>query len=507
MARNRIIYQSEAVFVSKNQLSTSEEDHKQLKRIQKVDYSFSVPREYINQYGQLGSIDAIVTESPIVSLNFSYYLTNLDNEANLGFYVRKTNAIYTGSNGAQTTKQNGSLSGFYTSPDANFISNNLVKESGFNFFILTSSEGVDLNLENSMSGKAVVGIGNALVNNYTVEARVGQFPTVTVETQGLNMNSSFYKEYPVSSSSEEIGVPIPSVDPQNGKTLSIDNGYYVLTKLPNATPQTGEKEINALRPSDITLKFNDFLNSTVTDLTLDESEINLQSFSLSINLNRQNTQELGYKFVNSRPVGYPIEATLNINAIVNQKQTYNLINSIDNAQGKSILISIKDSKDASKKALSFDLRNFLLTSESFVSNVGSNKSVDLTFQAQFGSNNDLLNGVFASGSFEDSDALNLNKTYFNYNTNSNWFSTAAWYTDSTFTISKNSLPQSFSDVVMYGSSGAIVDLDNAAWITPKSIDTRNVSDPLGICFTSINNAIFSGTIYGASSYFGNARAS
>ena len=80
MSRNRIIYQSEGVYVSKNQLSTSQADHKQLKRIQGIDYSFEVPRQYINQYGQLGAIDSIVTASPTVSVNLSYYLTDLENE-------------------------------------------------------------------------------------------------------------------------------------------------------------------------------------------------------------------------------------------------------------------------------------------------------------------------------------------------------------------------------------------------------------------------------------------
>ena len=79
MSQNRIIYQSEALYVSKSELSTSQREHKQLKIIQNVDYSFNIPREYINQYGQLGAIDSIVIASPTVSLNFSYYLTNLDN--------------------------------------------------------------------------------------------------------------------------------------------------------------------------------------------------------------------------------------------------------------------------------------------------------------------------------------------------------------------------------------------------------------------------------------------
>jgi hypothetical protein len=504
MSRNRIIYQSEALYISKNKLSTFESDHKQLKRIQNIDYSFSVPREYINQYGQLSAIDSIVYQSPTVSLNFSYYLTDLENESDIGFYVKKRTSVYTGSNGLETTESNGNFSGYIYNNDANFISKNLIQESGFNFFIVTSEEGSDLNLQDQLSGKVVLGIGDVLINNYSLEARVGTFPTVTIEAEGLNINSSIYKNYKIDAINEELGFPIPSVDIKDGKTLSVnDQGHYTLIKLPNPNPKIGESEINALRPSDITLSFNDFDESTVTDLTLSEDEINLQSFSLQVNLNRQANQELGFKFINSRPVGYPIIATLNINAIVNQNQMYNLIQNIDNSEGKSILISIKDSKDISKKALSFDLRNFLLTSESFVSDVGSNKSVDLTFEAQFGSSLDLSNGIFASGSFSQANEVST-KTYFDYGSNSNWYDPTAWFTDNSFTQSKNSIPESYSNAVMYGNSGAIVNLDNANWVTPNSIDTRNVTDINGICFYSTTGAKFDGVVCGNSSFWGNA---
>lgn len=502
MARNRIIYQSEAIYSSKNILSTSEQDHKQLKRIQSIDYSFTVPREYINQYGQLGAIDAIVTQSPTVSVNLSYYLTDLENESNLGFYVRNKKAIYTGSNGLQTTKENGTFSGFYLNDEANFISNNLKQESGFNLFIATTQEGVDLNFENNISGKAIIGVGNVLINNYSIQAQVGTFPTVNIQAEGLNINSSIYKNYQISQNSEDTGFPIPSVNIKDGKPLSANNQYYNLVKLPNPVPSTGQTQITALRPSDIVLSFNDLQNKTITNLN-NYSEVNLQSFSLEFDFNRESIQELGYSFVNSRPVGYPIIATLKLNAIVNENQIYNLIQNIDDSNGKSMQISIKNPLNQSEKALVFDLKNFLLRGESFVSNVGENKSVDLTFEAQFGSSLDVQNGVFASGSFQQDEAPNTN-LYFNYDVSTGWYDLNSWFTDNSFSTLKNSLPQSYSTVYMYGASGAFVDLDNVNWITPALINTQNVIDPNGICFYSNNAASFSGIVIGDSSIWGSA---
>lgn len=502
MSRNRIIYQSEGVYVSKNQLSTSQADHKQLKRIQGIDYSFEVPRQYINQYGQLGAIDSIVTASPTVSVNLSYYLTDLENESNLGFYVIKQIAVYTGSNGLETSKENGSFSGYISNNEANFVSKNLVQESGFNFYIATTTEGNDLNLENTISGKAVIGVGNALVTNYSLEAKVGNFPTVNIQAQGLNINSSIYKEYQINETSTDLGFPIVSVDVRSGKTLSInDNGYYNLIKLPNPTSSTGELEITALRPSDIVLSFNDFENYTIFDTAADREEINLQSFSLQVDFNRQETQELGYKFVNSRPVGYPIIATLNVNAIVNETQIYNLMQNIDNSSGKSISISINNSKNKNKKALSFELRNFLLNSESFASTVGQNKSVELKFEAQFGSSLDLNNGIFASGSFIEDFAPSNNLFFNGTNANNNWFNQSLWFRENSFLLSSSFLPQSYSNVIMYGNKGAYVDLDDVKWVQPNLIDTRNVSDPYGICFYSNSNKTFNGTVVGNSSFW------
>ena len=56
--RKRVIYQSEALFAGGSYLQ----------RIQSINYSFTVPRTDVNQYGQLGQIERVITEVPTVSL-------------------------------------------------------------------------------------------------------------------------------------------------------------------------------------------------------------------------------------------------------------------------------------------------------------------------------------------------------------------------------------------------------------------------------------------------------
>ena len=97
MARNRVIYQSEALFVN-HQYSghqtiditaghtvgataatapgiTADAFH-QIARVQNANYSFSINRTDINQFGNLARIDTAVIEAPTVSLDFSYLLTD-----------------------------------------------------------------------------------------------------------------------------------------------------------------------------------------------------------------------------------------------------------------------------------------------------------------------------------------------------------------------------------------------------------------------------------------------
>jgi len=116
MARNRIIYQSEALYAgpcpatgnhwtgTDNALplslwNTSGDTNlvKQLQRIQTANYSFNIDRTDVNQFGQLAAVDRVVLKSPTVALDFNYLLANLANESTLGFTIQTT-----GSDGSAT---------------------------------------------------------------------------------------------------------------------------------------------------------------------------------------------------------------------------------------------------------------------------------------------------------------------------------------------------------------------------------------------------------------------
>ena len=86
--------------------------------------------------------------------------------------------------------------------------------------------------------------------------------------------------------------------------------------------------------------------------------------------------------------------------------------------------------------------------------------------------------------------------------NNAWYTLSNnWFTNSSLTNQATSLPSGDTNVVMRGVTGALVDLSDAAWVQPASIDTTAVTDSNGICFVS---GSFSGTIYGNATFLNGA---
>ena len=375
MARNRVIYQSEGLFSSKALNSTSSGDHRQLKRVQSANYSFEITRQDVNQFGQLARIDALVLQSPTVSLDFSYYLADGFNESALGFYMQGNGAGGTGPTSA-----------------GNFASGQMVSSSGINFYIVTDSEGIDLNYDNAtataLSGKGVIGVGNGFITDYTLNAAVGDLPTVSVSVEGLGFCAATY-----GINGTATGFVGPAINPEFGTKLFTGTGDYV--KLP--LPTTGDG-VTALRPGDITLDFGGFTGTggTPSSSLSGPGSINIQSVSLSLPLSRTPIERLGSRFAFARVTDFPVTATMSVNALVNEVDARNLADMIDDGAERDITLTIKK-PGTSVEAVKYTFKAARLNSESYSSDIGSNKSVDLSFSTQIGGPNDLVHGIYFSG--------------------------------------------------------------------------------------------------------------
>jgi hypothetical protein len=364
MARNRVIYQSEALYVSEDASSTVSGKHTQLERVQSANYSFSISRQDINQYAQLGRIDSIVLEAPTVSLDFSYYLGDGRNERALGFAVNTA------------------------AGQIGFASGHMTATSGKNLFILTSPEGSDA--KDNTSAKSVIGIGNAYLTDYTLDAAVGSIPTVSVTMEAANINGVLN---PATGASVYTGIASPAINPANGSIISST------VSLPFAT--SGLSTVTALRPGDIDLLFGDAVtgdnDGPIVSITGGEDGAHIQSISLSLAMSRSALERLGTRFPFARTVDFPVMATMNVSAIVNEVTAANLANIIDSQKGVTIQAIFKDRAQAPKA--SFKLLNAKLDSESLSSSIGSNKTVDLVFSTQIGGPLDTANNVVFSGAY------------------------------------------------------------------------------------------------------------
>jgi len=438
MARNRVIYQSEAIYVSQSGYATdltatsgylgagggigevnanSRDAVSDLHRVQSANYSFNITRQDVNQFGELAAIDRIITDTPTVSFDTSYILANFDNENKLGFQITPSGSA------ASTFKS--CISGLIDT-----TTNAHQKD----YFILTTKEGSDA-VSNTTSGKyeSIIGIGNGFITSYSSEASVGGLPTVSVGVEGMNMN---YNTIPSGDEISDAGLPLvplgkgfrmnpnsetavsgvsgfnPAIDPEDG--TSVDE-YVVLPVAEQNASGAGGGLISALRPGDITLSLiagggtdlNSIMNSSETDENLlvgaDVKDAHIQSYTLSFDLSRTPIQQLGTRFAFARPVDFPITASLSVDAVLADLTTGSISNLINCDSSYDAVIKMKDPSlcDVAAAdrpiAIAYLARDLKIDSESFTSSIGDNKSVTLNFTCQIGGPEQTSVGVFMSG--------------------------------------------------------------------------------------------------------------
>ena len=400
MARNRVIYQSEGLYVG----TTSGTAHNetldngkagsvirtgakpaQLHRIQSINYGFDIPRQDVNQFGQLARIDQVILEQPTVDLDFSYYTETGFNDRQLGFYVG-------GTAGALSHFISGTIGEVSTSPTK-------YKVPGSNFYIRTDAEGADLNTSATDANKeTVIGVGNVFVTNWTAEASVGSFPTTSITAEGLNM-----KFYDVGEGVGTSNGSVPSVKPTDGSVISTN---FTLPPAKESQETSNGLMPSALRPGDISFE-GVVTTSNKLWRGFDAGDLKIQSFSISADMSRENLEKLGSKFAYSKELEFPMTVTLSMEAIVgdsNADALSEIINTSDADYDIAVAIAspVKGSEWTNangKQAIGYKVKGLKTDSMSISSSIGDNKSISLTATAQVGGPTDTENGLFiyASG--------------------------------------------------------------------------------------------------------------
>lgn len=363
MARNRVIYQSEALFVSKTGESASGNIH-QIHRVQNANYSFDLARQDINQFGQLAAIDRIILEQPTVSLDFSYYTETGLNESNIGLDLN--------------VSDQSAISSILSGDDLGAN-----QEAIKTYYIQTADEGND-RIGQTSNAQSVIGIGNGFLTSYSVEGSVGDFVSSSVNVEGLNM---------VLSKTSTNSVPDPTVDPADGEIVNPGDAVT----MPTATDGLGTALPKALRHGDVTLSLHTSgaLGFDVTST----ADFHAQNFTYSFELSRTNLEKLGSRFAYSKEIEFPTTASLDVSAIIgdlNDAQATdsylsNIVNSGEDVE-MDLAVSCKGAV-STVSGIQFKLLGGKLDSQGFSSSIGDNKTMDLSYSTQIGGPQDTTHGI------------------------------------------------------------------------------------------------------------------
>ena len=380
MAKNRVIYQSQAVYAGPDKKGKTDSDWKhetgtsnattyapvnQLKRVQSANYGFDITRTDVNQFGQLAAIDRIILESPTVNFDSSWYMCNFFNEDAIGLFVNPTGTL-----GADAA------TGILTD-----ILENHAGER--NYYVRVVSEGKDAvgydSSDETASGSHVVGIGNGFLSNWSCEAAVGGFPTASMTVEGLNIN------FTTGSSGATATGLAPWVSGANGGAN--DTKQF---SLPAATESgSSTNNVKVIKPGDITLS----MPSDQGGADLDD--VKVQSFNASVDLSREPLQKLGSRYAYAREIQFPITATLSVDGLVGEMETGNLANIVDNNLDQDITVNFATSDEAN--FMKIIMRDAKLDSQSLSQGIGDNQTVTYNWSAQIGSSSQTGIGLFLSG--------------------------------------------------------------------------------------------------------------
>jgi len=380
MSKTRILSQSKAVYVTTTGVlagtggTPSGVQATQLHRIDNFSWEVDVAgaRQDIREFGQLARLSTLVNSDLNATCSLGYLLTDGENEHHLGFEIKES---ITGN----FVPKNQAVSGFLTE-HPNYRERNI--------FVAVVPEGQDANAAAAWSDRTqhdVVGFGNAFLTDYTVELAVGEIPRADVSFECNNL--VFY-------TGRSSGLFNPSINTAAGG--QIDSGQVAL---PIAT--TGNSEVDVLRPGQISLNLQSATAMGIGGVDL--ATIHPQSVTISIPLAREALAELGSDLPYSRPLTFPIDATLSVSTVAagqKEGQIASLITGCGGQEKRDITVKVFDRCDATKVRMAFILKDAVLDSQSSSQDLDGNETIDLQFSSQIAGATTTTAGLFMTGSYD-----------------------------------------------------------------------------------------------------------
>jgi len=377
MPRIRSQSQSFNLYTSTNAATgqmSGDGDIKQIFRLTSIGGpEWTYERAPISVIGKLAPITRDTTDSPTVSVPFSYYVTDFENEKNLGFDIIV---------GASSATSTGALSGILTKAQG---------RDEKNYFILVTPEGVDaVSRSGAAASDYILGIGNGVITNYSIEGSVGDYPTASVTIEGLNLRGQNGTTN-LLTTGVTGWLSTPAINTTDGTQIV---GVSTNFKLPAGSIGNTNKP-SVLKPGDITVD----LSSASGLFAETAGSFNIQSFNVSFDLARDPIQSLGSRYARSRELTFPIDVNFTVEALAGDLKVSNLRDFVCAPTVQEAVVTMRKPDCANTGSIQtrITLKGLTLQTEAFNIDVDDNQSVSLTWLGSIGAPDDSTNNIFMSG--------------------------------------------------------------------------------------------------------------
>ncbi len=384
-----------------------------LPRVQGINYSVNFDRTEVKQLGSRSLAAFPLIAYPTVNLNFSYLSAGILNEYRLGFDVNYTQINSGGGvSGTPFYADNFGvccISGLVTRDlqwDSSTFRNNYQDKK--NYFVAVHKSGTDVNQFNvnqtpDYNNLYTYAFGDCQIVSYRAAGSVGEFPVINVGLVGSNL--VVY--------SSGSGIDIPALDPitRNGFTgtkvvlPSTYEGSYVSVLLPGSTTvnissRQAFQNVLAIPGTGLAVGTT---TTNIPDVGIDFRSLSVQSYDVSLDLNREPLISLAARLPLDRKIVFPVYASCNFTVLVNNIMTGDLRSLFNKDDDYDISLKLANPLKVGGVGIQYDFRRAKLNGISSSAQVGNDKTVNLSFLTEINPDN-LSRGFFISGSLNTSPA-------------------------------------------------------------------------------------------------------
>lgn len=423
MPRNRVIYNTEAIFIGPapstgyhfindvGQLSNTGSANliKNIGRVQSASYGISTNYTNVVQLGKKGTVTQQQLTTPTVNLDFGFYHRGVINELRLGLLCNYTNDEGQTQDPFYSNNFSVSLiSGLYTrelNQPTSYPYWPLSYRDKRNIFVVVGPDGLDVNKDTYYESDPanrdfnVYAFGDCYLSSYSARASVGSIPSCSVSYVCENLDVI----------ASGTGVPIPAI---NAQTYSGITG--VRFDIPSSFDASIDP-VSVLLPGDINLSFTSYpqrtgvlaiqgtgysrtANSSILNLGTSFTDIKVQDYEISMALPREPLYSIGYKAPVDRVINFPVFANLSVSAIVGDAQTGSMWKLFNENADYDAKITLRNPSNATVQGvgLQYDFKRAKLNSYSASSSIGANKIATFNWSVEIDPD-DLSKGMFISG--------------------------------------------------------------------------------------------------------------